>query len=356
LKLNEDGVFQWVQTFGGSNPDAVYSVEVDKQDFVYTVGLFSDSADFDPGIDVKTLPASYFYSGFIEKLDSNGQLIWAHTTESNAVTEVSTLHIAGNGDIYFSGSYMGETDFDPTPDEYKITPSGTTDHFICKWDSAANLKWVKVFNGNSGDDCRPMSLVTDKNGFVYCAGRYVGIIDMNPNEGEYLISSQGNYDIFVQKLDSLGSFIWAESIGGMEEDRANSICVDDIGYVYLAGSFVGTTDFNPNGPATVLTSKGDRDAFLTTFWQSGTGIIDMNCGGHGIELFPNPTSKFVYFSGLDQARINVQVYNNMGLKVASDTFTETEIPYLDLEKLGAGIYQVYITDGRNNFSRKITVQ
>jgi hypothetical protein len=46
----------------------------------------------------------------------------------------------------------------------------------------------------------------------YTIGGFSGTVDFNPGSGIYNLTSIGDHDIFVSKLDSAGNFIWAKQI------------------------------------------------------------------------------------------------------------------------------------------------
>lgn len=58
-------------------------------------------------------------------------------------------------------------------------------------------------------------------------------------------SEGGGSDIYVYKLNALGIFQWAKSIGGPSEDFSSSIKVDLLGNVYITGDFRKNVDFDP---------------------------------------------------------------------------------------------------------------
>src|SRR5690606_1756907 len=89
----------------------------------------------------------------------------------------------------------------------------------------------------------------DAAGYVYTTGTFQGTGDFNPGSGVFNLVSAGGSDIFVQKMDSDGNFIWAKAMGGSGADTGFALAVDGSQNVYVTGSFLGTADFDP-GPGT----------------------------------------------------------------------------------------------------------
>ena len=77
------------------------------------------------------------------------------------------------------------------------------------------------------------------------------------------MTSAGIGDIFVSKLDSSGSFVWAKSMGGTNYEGGYSIAVDSSNNVYTTGSFEGVADFDPGLVIFNLTSTGFEDIFAS---------------------------------------------------------------------------------------------
>ncbi len=88
-------------------------------------------------------------------------------------------------------------------------------------------------------------IVVDSIGNVYTTGYFKGTADFDPGAGTANLTSAGDNDIFVSKLDSSGNFIWAKSMGGTGIDAGCGIAVDLSGNVYTTGYFNGTADFDP---------------------------------------------------------------------------------------------------------------
>src|SRR5690606_6658358 len=53
-------------------------------------------------------------------------------------------------------------------------------------------------------------------------------------------------DVYITKFDAAGNFVWAKQFKTAAEVHSTSIAVDAAGNVYTTGYFRGTTDFDPD--------------------------------------------------------------------------------------------------------------
>jgi len=140
---------------------------------------------------------------------------------------------------------------------FELTSEGGSDIFILKLDPQSNFIWAK----NMGSWAS--SLDIDAHNYIYLTGSFSNTTDFNPNAGIFNLTSIGSTDIFVEKLSPTGNFIWAIQMGGTSYDVGNSIKVNSLGEVYIAGTFYGTADFDPNNTIYNLISEGSGEVFVT---------------------------------------------------------------------------------------------
>ena len=69
---------------------------------------------------------------------------------------------------------------------------------------------------------------------------YFGVCN---NRNQRAKSRTGGYDLFIEKLDPKGNFIWVERIGGPGWDEGISIAVDNNSHIYTTGYFGHRVDF-----------------------------------------------------------------------------------------------------------------
>lgn len=121
--------------------------------------------------------------------------------------------------------------------------------------------WHWVMRGGGADNDHGKSIAVDALGNSYLAGDFYG----NPYIGNTLLSSSGQNDIYIAKLDSQGNWLWARQAGGTGNDGAESIVVDSAGNVFVTGYFSGTVTF----ASTTLTCYGGWDVFVAKLDTNG---------------------------------------------------------------------------------------
>ncbi len=129
------------------------------------------------------------------------------------------------------------------------------------------------------DDDRSHDMVIDNLGNIYIIGDFKGTVDFDPGQGIFEISSVADRDIFVLKLDPFGNFIWVNQIGGTGTDWGNSIAVDNVGNIYVTGSFAGTADLDPGTGTQLISSFGENDIYIQKLDASGNLIWFKQFGG-----------------------------------------------------------------------------
>jgi hypothetical protein len=266
-----------VIVFGGTSNDYGYSIAVDSSGNVYTTGFFEGTVDFDPGAGTTTLTSAGSADVFVSKLDSSGALVWAKSFGGASNDVGRSIAVDSSGNVYTTGFFEGTVDFDPGAGTSNLTSAGGADVFVSKLNSSGVLVWAKSFGGASLDV--GISIAVDSSGNVYTTGYFQGTADFDPGAGTSNLTSAGDFDIFVSKLDSSGNFVWAKSFGAAAVDTGNSIAVDSSGNVYTTGIFAGTVDFDPGAGTTTLTSAGSVDIFVSKLDSSGALVWAQSFGG-----------------------------------------------------------------------------
>ena len=248
-KFDGNGNFIWAKGIGGMSDDESFDIAVDGNRSIFVTGMFSLTADFDPGVGNSTLTSTGGNNLFVTKLDSNGNFVWANSGGEATLGAGIEMALDGSGNIYVAG--------------YRST--GLSDYFdvaVSKLDGNGNFLWIKNMGGTSPD--AGYGIAVDANGSVYTTGEFGGTVDFDPGAETSNLTSAGDNDIFISKLDTNGNFLWAQSLGGISSDTGDGIAVDRNGNLYLTGYYSDTVDFDPGVGINNLTSvEGSRDIFIT---------------------------------------------------------------------------------------------
>ncbi len=281
IKLSSAGNFIWARNLGSSGQDFANGIAVDEAGAAYTTGFFSYTADFDPGVGIYNLTAVGGEDIFVSKLDSSGNFRWAGRIGSFN-DDVGYSVYAAQGFVYFGGEYKGSADFDPGLGTSSLSFLGGADAFVLKMDTAGNFKWAKRLSG--ADYEKVLGITADREGNVITTGHFENTVDFDPGAGNFSMTDFGILDIFVQKMDSLGNFLWAKQMGGSGFDEGYSVACDSSNFIYVTGYFEDTADFNPGSGIFQLIADGNQDVFVEKLDPWGNLISANRVGSPGIDF------------------------------------------------------------------------
>lgn len=130
-KYSPGGALLWASSFGGPAGDAVTTVTVDAANNLLTGGFFSGPADFDPSPATVTFTSSNTQAMFLAKYNSAGQYVWAAPFEGPTI--VNSVADDNSGGVVAAGSFINQTDFDPSAQTYTVLADGGTNAFLAKF-------------------------------------------------------------------------------------------------------------------------------------------------------------------------------------------------------------------------------
>jgi hypothetical protein len=271
-KLDINGNFVWVKSIGGTGMDYGYSIALDELGNVYTTGFFHSITDFDPGAGTYYLRSfGNVPSAFIQKLDSNGNFVWAKSMGGILGTEGRSITLDIQGNVYTIGEYQGTTDFDPGTATFNLTSSNGSNLFIQKLNPNGSFIWAKSIAAKSSE--MDHSITIDNSGNILATGSYNGDIDFDPDvSSDFNLNSGSSENAFVLKLDNNGDFIWVKSIDGQYIIRGHSITSDLSGNVYTVGYYSGSIDVDPSTSLYSLPYRTVAAAFIQKLDANGNFV------------------------------------------------------------------------------------
>ena len=216
LKIDSLGMYEWSRSYGGSNIDWGYDVEI-TTDGGYVIAGYTNS--FGAG----------GYDFYLIRTDSIGDTLWTKT------------YGGWNWERCFSMDITSDNGFVMAGETYSYG-AGEKDVWIVKTDEFGDTLWTKTFGG-SLDDIAKSIKETFNGDLIVCGGSYT--------------FSDGGSDGLLIKLDSFGNTEWFSSYGGIDNQEYNSIIqyYDTNGYVCFGTSF---------------TNASESKMYLTRFDNNGT--------------------------------------------------------------------------------------
>ncbi len=191
--------------------------------------------------------------------------------------------IGGSGvDILYSiqqttdGGYIlgGNSDSPISGDKVESCVAGT-DFWIMKVDSAGVIQWQNTIGGNGHDYLSSILQSTD-GGFILGGWSNSGAF------GDKTENSNGSYDYWIVKLDSMGVIQWQNTIGGGDWDQLSTLIqTTDGGYI-----LGGWSESNVSGDKTEnnIGPDGTPDYWVVKVDSFGVIQWQNTIGGSGYDI------------------------------------------------------------------------
>jgi len=253
---------------GGAGSNVGYAIAVDSSGNAYVTGSFQGTATFGS----TNLTSSGDSDIFVAKLSSSGSWTWAVKAGGSSYDTGRGIALDSSGNAYVTGPFQGTATFGST----SLTSNGYGDTFIAKLSSSGSWTWAVKAGGSFYDEGN--AIAVDSSGNSYVTGHFQETVTF----GSTSLTASGDYDIFIAKLSSSGSWTWAVKAGGSTSEyySGRGIAVDSSGNAYVTGDFQGTATFG----STSLTSSGGGDIFVAKLSSSGSWTWAVKAGGSSPDL------------------------------------------------------------------------
>lgn len=264
-----------------------------------------------------------FYSAgwdFIVKTSPTGTTPWSF--QYSSTIRINSMTTDPSGNVYITGSYSGTCDFNPSPSVFNLTAAGANDIYIAKFDTNGNFLWAISIGGPGTDEA--LSLAVDNDGNIIITGRY-GLYgsfppswcDFDPGPGSHILTSAGNYDYFVEKLDPNGNFLWVKSGGNSQPGQGEQVVIDPALNIYVIGSFSGSVSFD--GTNSINSSISGASNFMEKLDPNGNFVwvkqLVTNCCFNVTNMKADADGNIyacAYFSGTIDLDPGPAIYNLTG--------------------------------------------
>jgi gliding motility-associated-like protein len=363
VKIDATGDIEWQKDFGGSRDDIVTSVkETSDQGFIvegYTASTDGDFSSNHGGTDI-----------FVIKLSKNGSVEWIKCFGGTLDEKSSEVVCSSEGGYLltgsaksFNGDLLGQSPMD-------------ADAWVLKISNTGVIEWQKLFGSNFTDFCKTVKQLPNKNyvlasnigtasgsnqredilvsmikpnGSIVSQTSYGGTrqefascLELTPDGGFIILGktnsnngsitkNQGDFDIWLLKMDASGNLQMQKTLGGSGIDGGvsteawgNIHVTDDDGYILTSST--NSTNGDVAIPSTVWSGLQSRvwivklNCKLNIQWQR---VMGGNAGDYGI--FAKQNTDRSYFITANVASNDGDVVGNNGsqdfwfIKLASET-------------------------------------
>jgi len=259
-------------------------------------------------------------------------VVWAKSAGGTDDDNANSLALDPSGNIYMIGDFYSSTlNFGSTT----LTNTGGDNLFIAKYDNSGNVQWAKSAQGNADGK----SVIVGTSGNIYMAGDFgsptlsFGTITLKNAD------TLGNTnDIFLTKFDAGGNTYWAKSIGGKDDEGANSIALDASGSVYVAGWFYSPMLSFPPDSLINTDNTGNTDDIFIAKLSSSTGINELT-SSLNTTIYPNPAKTKITIETSQQAVIEILNIQGQIIKTMPTNVNKTII---DVSSFTNGMYFVKV--------------
>ena len=177
------------------------------------------------------------------------------------------ITVDASGNAYVTG-FTDSVDFPTTIGAFDTTHDGNGDVFVTKLNPAGSALVYSTFLGGSSRDFG-FGIAVDTSGSAYVTGNSFSS-NFPTTIGAFDTTHNGNFDVFVAKLNPSGSaLVYSTFVGGDSLDEGHDIALDASGNAYVTGPTF-SSDFPTTVGAFDTTFNGEVDAFVTKLNPSGS--------------------------------------------------------------------------------------
>jgi Secretion system C-terminal sorting domain len=290
VKLDENGNFDWVSTISSETVILARGLDVDTSENggIFISGSFQGLQQFDPNSDDYTFTSTFQEDGYLCKFDLDGNFIWAITMRSHLQCNVEDVIAsnAGDGHCFIGGQFFWDLDVDTSSNELFVDEDddNSIEGFVAEIDENGQVVWYKIIYSSDVFSLNSMALVQGPQPGIVFTGSFQGTVDFDPGAGEVAATSLGFWrDIFIEKLDLTGNYLWSYAAGGDEYDFGWELATTNDGQVFATGSFEEGMDFDWSSENFQVEEFGESDAYVVHLDSDGTLLDVLSIGGSSQE-------------------------------------------------------------------------
>jgi hypothetical protein len=303
-KYSSTGDLVWVYSIGGTDSDTPFDIKLGSSNGVYVAGTVSAGAVCSG----RVVKNSGGHDILLMRLNSAGTCDWALGIGGSGEDQAQSMLIEPNGDVVVTGFFSGTVDFDPGAGSALLVSRGGHDGFVARYGADGTFETVVQFGGAEDDAGNAIARTVE--GDLVVGGEFRGVATFGSALAPVLLTSAGDVDFFLTRLSPQLGTQWATRGGGTGADAVglNSIQVDGLGRIWVAGAFSGVADLDGSPLAVLVTSLGSSDIFVARYDGTGAwaGVARAigGSGGEAVDKMVIDASGNLYLAGWFQNSVD----------------------------------------------------
>jgi hypothetical protein len=233
--------FVWGKQFGSDSDERTRNLMIDSLNNIYVFGKTNGK-----------IGKENFgkYDGFVVKIDSSANIIWAKQFGSKEEDDLINAAIDGSGNLYVTG-FIGV--------DAKNTSIPNTDILVVKINSNGEIIWQKQYGSDSTDVGGSIAVST--KGDIYVIGSTKGVMGN---------TSKGMTDCAILHLDNEGNPLNILQFGTSADDQGYSITSGMDSNIYVCGTTEGNMAGENAGKSDIFWGIYSKDLKPIKMKQYGT--------------------------------------------------------------------------------------
>ncbi|MDI1447247.1 hypothetical protein [Polyangium sp. 6x1] len=223
------GPAMWSNALGADGRQAGWFIGASKSGELVLVGTMEGAVKFGDAGDLQAKTKSDI---FVAWLAPDGKIKRARRFGESGRHVPVGMAVDAQGGVVISGLADGNIDFGGGP----LPDLGGGDAFVASLGPNGELRYALRVGDATMQNGGEVALAAD--GSVYWAGSFDGTIDI----GGQTLTSAGNTDVFVARIDPSGKVSWAKSLGGAGTESDGSLAIDASGQLIVSGYYEGAPD------------------------------------------------------------------------------------------------------------------
>ncbi|MDR2453745.1 MAG: hypothetical protein LBD51_04195 [Bifidobacteriaceae bacterium] len=248
-RFTAEGDLVWARALGGAFSDFFEAVALAPDGGFVAAGntYSSGGGDFPPAKE------SEYGDALIARFTPEGELTWANTVGGTSDDGFGGVVAASGGGFTAAGwTASSDGDFPPATGEHGLAHY---DAVIAQFTAEGVLTWANTLGGEEREHFYGLAAAP--------GGGFAAVGSAASSDGAFPPAKNAGFDdALIARFTAEGELMWAETLGGADDDAFDAVAVPADGSFNAVGSTLST---DGDLPAT----KGDADALISRFAGDG---------------------------------------------------------------------------------------